>query len=141
MLTLWRPYNDLFRWNRNFDSFFGPGEGNGEGASLTPNVDIEEKEDAFFISADLPGVEEKDIELTVKEGVLTISGHREESKEEEKEGSILRERCYGTFHRSFRLGRGVDAEKIEASYKNGVLAVKLPKAEAVKPRQIPVSTN
>jgi len=141
MLTLWNPYNDLFRWNRSFDSFFGPWSGNGEGASLTPTVDVEEKEDAFLITAELPGVEEKNVQLTVEDGVLTISGHREASKEEKKEGAILRERSYGSFHRSFRLGRGVDAEKIEASYKNGVLSVTLPKAEAVKPRQIPVSTN
>lgn len=137
MLTLWKPYNDLFRYNSNLDSFFG----NGEAATLRPNVDIEESEEAFLISAEIPGVEEKNIELTVEDGVLTISGHREEEKEEKKEGAILRERCYGSFQRSFRLGRGVDAEKIEASYKNGVLSVKLPKAEAVKPRQIPVSTN
>jgi len=141
MLTLWRPYNDLFRWSRDLDAFFGAGWGNGEGASLKPTVDIEERDDRFVITADLPGVEEKKIELTVENGVLTIAAHREESKEEKKEGAILRERSYGSFRRSFQLGREVDSEKIEASYKNGVLSVALPKAETVKPRQIPVSTN
>ena len=141
MLTLWRPYNDLFRWSRDVDSFFNRGSSNGESRSLSPEVDIEESENQFLITADLPGVEEKNIELTVEDGVLTISGHREESKEEEREGAILRERSYGSFRRSFRLGRNVNSEKIEAAYKNGVLSVVLPKAEEVKPRQIPVSVN
>ena len=135
MLTLWKPYNDLLRWN----DFFSPASGNGE--VLSPRVNIEEREDAFEVSAELPGVEEKNIEVTVEEGVMTISGHRESSREEKKEGTLLRERSYGSFRRSFRLGSTVDAEKIEASYKNGVLSVKLPKAEAARPRQIPVSTN
>jgi HSP20 family protein len=141
MLTLWRPRNELLRWSPVFDSFFNTGWGNGEGVFLSPNVDIQESEDKFTITADLPGVEEKNIELTVKDGVLTIAAHREESKEEEKEGAILRERSYGSFRRSFRLGREVNSEKIEANYKNGVLSVELSKAEEVKPRQIPVSTN
>ena len=141
MLTLWRPHNELLRWSRDLDTFFNRGWNNGEGVSLSPEVDIEEAEKQFLITAALPGVEEENIDITVKDGVLTISSHREESKEEKTEGTILRERSYGSFQRSFRLGRNVNSEKIEASYKNGVLSVVLPKAEEVKPRQIPVSSN
>ena len=141
MLTMRRPQNELFRFNRELDAFFNRRWDTDERASLAPQVDIEETEEGFLITADLPGVEEKNIEITVEDGVLTMSGHREESKEEKQGGAILRERSYGSFHRSFRLGRSVNSEKIAASYKNGVLSVSLPKAEEVKPRQIPVSTN
>lgn len=141
MLTLWRPQNELFRWSRDTDSFFNRGWSNGEGGSLSPEVDIEQSEDEFLITADLPGVDEQNIDITVEDGVLTISGHREESKEAKQEGAILRERSYGSFRRSFRLGRNVNSQKIEASYKNGVLTVVLPKAEEVKPRQIAVSSS
>ena len=140
MLTLWRPHNDLFRMSRDFDSFFNRGWTNGEGRSLSPEVDIEESENQFLITADLPGVEEANIDITVKDGVLTISGHREESKEEQNEGTILRERSYGSFQRSMPVPDRVDADKINAKFEKGVLVVTMPKkAEAVSsPRKISI---
>jgi HSP20 family protein len=108
---------------------------------FAPAVDIEEKADHFLVSADLPGVSEKDIEVKVQDGVLLLSGKRESSKEQKTESGFYRERSYGSFCRSITLGEGVDAAKIEAAYKNGVLTVKLPKKEEAKPRQIPVSAS
>ena len=136
-LTRWRPMNlDPFR---DLDRFFWPSDGQVTG--YTPAVDLSEEEDHFLITADLPGMAEKDIEVKVHDGVLLLTGKREDTREQKEGGSHLRERRYGSFCRQFRLGDGVDAEKIEATYRNGVLEVRLPKREETKPRQIPVSTS
>ena len=141
MLTLWRPFSGLFDLSREIDDLFWDKPSNGNQVDYTPAVDIEEKEDKFVIHADLPGISEKDIELKVHDGVLLLSGKREAAKEEKTEKGYYKERSYGSFCRSFTLGDTVEAEKIEASYKNGVLTVSLPKKAETKPRQIPVSTN
>ncbi len=99
-----------------------------------PAVDVVESEKAYEITADLPGMDEKNIEVKVTDGVLTMKGERQEEKEEKKKDYYLQERSFGSFQRSFELPDSVDAEKIEASFKKGVLTVKLPKkAEAQKP--------
>jgi HSP20 family protein len=102
-------------------------------AITTPAVDVAENERAFEITAELPGLAEKDIELTLSNDILTIKGEKSEEKEEKKKDYYLSERRYGSFQRSFRLPEGVDADKIEAAFKNGVLTITLPKtAEAQK---------
>ena len=141
MLTQWRPFGGLCGLDRELDDLFGDKPANGDRVDFAPAVDIEEKEDHFLVSADLPGVSEKDIEVKVHDGVLLLSGKREVSKEDKTEGGYYSERKSGSFCRTFTLGDGVDAAKIEAAYRNGVLTVKLPKKEETKPRQIPVSTN
>lgn len=107
----------------DLDPFRRPG---GEGASL-PSVDVAETENAYVITADMPGMDEKDIELSLSEDVLTIKGEKKEEREEKKKDYHLVERRYGAFNRSFRLPDGVDGEKIEASCDKGVLTVTLPK--------------
>jgi HSP20 family protein len=98
-----------------------------------PAVDISEKEKDYEVTAELPGMEEKDIDVKFADGMLTIKGEKKEEKEEKKKDYYLSERRYGSFQRSFQVPEGVDAEKIEASFKNGVLTVTLPKtAEAQK---------
>jgi HSP20 family protein len=98
-----------------------------------PSVDIVEKDDAYKVSAELPGIAASDIEVKFSDGTLTIAGEKEENKEEKKKDYFLSERRYGSFKRSFRVADGVDADKIEATFKNGVLTVNLPKtAEARK---------
>ncbi len=141
MLTLWRPFGGLFGLSRELEDAFWDKPTNGDHVDYAPAVDIEEKPDHFLVSADLPGVSEKDIELKVQDGVLLLSGKRETSKEGKTEGGAYRERSCGSFCRTFTLGDGVDAANIEAAYKNGVLTVKLPKKAEIQPRQIPVSTN
>jgi HSP20 family protein len=138
MLTLWRPHHDLFRWSREFDRLFDAAPGNGDAHELSPAVDIDEEETRFVIHADLPGMDQKDIEVRVHEGTLLLAGKRESKHEEKKGSAYYRERCYGSFARRFKLGSSVDDSKIEATYENGVLTVVLPKKEEVKPRQIPV---
>ena len=141
MLTLWRPHNDLFRLNREIDAMFRPQRWQSSPASISPAVDIQEDEDGFVLTADLPGMNEDEISLEVHDGVLSLSGKREETQEEKANGHSLRERRHGEFRRSFKLGRQIDAERIEASYSKGVLTVKLPKSELAKPRQIEVTVN
>jgi HSP20 family protein len=99
-----------------------------------PAVDIAESEKAYEIMAELPGMDEKNIEVKVANGYLTIKGEKQEEKEEKKKDYYLHERQFGSFERSFEMPEGVDADKIEANFKKGVLTVTLPKKpEAQKP--------
>jgi HSP20 family protein len=98
-----------------------------------PAVDITESDKAYEITADLPGISEKDIEVKLAPGGLIIKGEKREESEEKKKDYYLHERHFGSFQRSFRVPEGVEADKIEASFKDGVLTVTLPKtAEAQK---------
>ena len=99
-----------------------------------PAVDLVESDKAYEVTAELPGMDEKNIDVKVTDGRLTIKGEKQEEKEEKKKDYYLHERRFGSFERSFELPESVDAEKIEASFKKGVLTVTLPKkAEAQKP--------
>jgi HSP20 family protein len=101
---------------------------------ITPPVDVLESEKAYEIMAEVPGMDEKNIEVKVANGTLIIKGEKHEEKEEKKKDYCLRERNFGLFERSFSIPQGVDADKIEASFKNGVLTMILPKKpEAQKP--------
>lgn len=103
-----------------------------------PAVDIKEEKDRFVILADLPGVDPKDIEVTMENGVLTLKGERTSDKEESHEGYKRVERIRGTFYRRFSLPDTADADRIEATGKNGVLEITLPKSEKGQPRKITV---
>lgn len=109
--------------------------------SFTPPVDILEKDNAFFATVDLPGLKKEDIEISLVDGVLTISGERKIEQEAATEGQGFRriERTYGTFSRSFSLPQGVDFANVEASFADGVLKLTLPKSEAAKPRKIAIA--
>jgi HSP20 family protein len=99
-----------------------------------PAVDLVEQEKAFELTAELPGLNEKNVEVKVVNGVLTIKGEKQEDKEQKNKDFHMRERRFGTFERALRIPETVDADKIEASFKKGVLTVTLPKtAEAQKP--------
>jgi len=95
--------------------------------SAVPAVDIVEKDNAYEITAELPGMDEKDIEVKITNGGLTIKGEKQEEKEEKKKDYYLHERHFGSFERSFAVPESVDADKIEAHFKKGVLTVTLPK--------------
>lgn len=96
-------------------------------AVMSPAVDVVEKEKAYELTAELPGMTDKDIEVKVANGVLTIKGEKKEEKEEKGKDYYLSERRYGSFHRAFEVPDGVDADKIEASFAKGVLTLSLPK--------------
>jgi HSP20 family protein len=109
-------------------------------AGIAPAVDVTEKDKEYEITAELPGLDEKNIEIKLANGMLTIKGEKKEEKEEKEKDYYLSERHYGSFTRSFQLPESVDTAKIEASFTKGVLTVKLPKsAEAQKnEKTIPV---
>ena len=105
-----------------------------------PAVDIKEEPNQFVILADLPGVDPKDIEITMDKGVLTIKGERVSGMEETREGYRRVERLHGTFYRRFSLPDTADADHIEARGRNGVLEIILPKHAEVQPRKISVKS-
>ena len=107
----------------------------------TPPVDILETEQELILKADVPDMTEKDIAITIENGTLTIKGERKFQKKDEKSGYHRIERGFGAFARSFTLPETVEAEKVSATYKNGVLTVALPKKEVAKPRSIEVKVS
>lgn len=127
--------------NKLFD--FSLGRWNDRPSILTevdwaPTVDIHDEKDAIMVKADIPGVNKEDIEVSVRDGVLTIRGEKKEESETKKEGAVRVERFYGSFLREIELPSAVDDAKVKATYKDGVLALVLPKKEEAKPRQIKV---
>jgi HSP20 family protein len=104
--------------------------GNGLGSGLA--VDVTESDKAYEIKADLPGLSEKNVDVKLANDVLTIKGEKQEEKEEKRKDYYLRERHFGSFERSFQIPEGIDAERVEASFKNGVLTVTLPKTPAAQ---------
>ena len=98
----------------------------------TPAVDVAEKDRTYEITAELPGMDERNIEVKVANGMLTIKGEKKEEKEEKKKDYYLSERRYGSFERRFQVPEGVETDKIEASFKKGVLTITLPKTPAAQ---------
>jgi HSP20 family protein len=107
----------------------------------SPAVDIMETEDALTVKADLPDVKIEDIDIRVENGAMTLKGFRKFEKDEKVKGYHRIERSYGEFVRSFAVPNTVEADKVAAEYKNGVLTITLPKKEAAKPRQIKVEIH
>jgi HSP20 family protein len=97
--------------------------------SHVPAVDVVEKDRAYEVTAELPGLDEKNVEVKVANGTLTIKGEKSEEKEEKRKDYYLSERRFGSFERRFQIPQGVDASKIEANFKKGVLTVTLPKTQ------------
>ena len=140
-LVRYEPWSLLNQFSKELDrSFRGRDENYSDIATSdwTPAVDIKEDDNAFHIVADIPGVDPKDIEVHMENGVLSIKGERESKKEEEKEGYKRVERSYGSFYRRFSMPESANAEKIEAKSKNGVLEITIPKQEKVQARKIKV---
>jgi len=112
-----------------------------KGQATFPKVDIAENDQAFVLQAELPGMKRYEINVSLEDGVLTVAGERKPEDEKEGKNYVHRERTYGSFKRSFRLGKEVQADTISAAYTEGVLTVTLPKVEEVKPRQIEVAIS
>jgi HSP20 family protein len=145
-IVRWDPFRDLAvlhdRMNRLFDETLSRGR-NGEPAELTgawtPSVDVFENPDKFEIVAELPGLTKDDIQLELKENVLTLRGERKFENEYKDQTCHRMERSYGQFVRSFSLPTQVEAGKVEAKFKDGILTVTVPKAAAAKPRVIEIA--
>jgi HSP20 family protein len=144
----WRPFRELEEMERRFEDILGrpflpamwrriPTMEMG----WAPAIEVLEKEDKFVVKAELPGMKEEDIDISVVGDTLTIKGERKAESEVKEEDYYCCERSYGSFSRSIALPSSVDAKKIEASYENGVLEVSLPKTPEVKPKKISVSVK
>lgn len=141
--TLQREMNDLF------DNLFGdwqtrwPGAHAQESMLAAPRVDVAETDDAVQVTAELPGMDEKDVQVTLDHDILTIKGEKKAEREEKKKNYHLVERSFGEFHRAIALPAGLDAEKVKAVFKRGVLTVNLPKLpEARSPqKKIEISSD
>lgn len=144
-LVRWDPARELDAFqsdiNRLFDSFFSRREGGGSGYGSrrwVPAMDLVETDDNLVLRADLPGMDRDDIEIEVKDGVLTVAGERKAQHEEKREGYHRVERSFGRFSRSLELPKGVEPDSVSASFERGVLEVRMPKPAARKPTRIEI---
>jgi HSP20 family protein len=147
-LTKWDPFKDLLslqdRMNRLFDESVRnvkPGDEALSSAIWSPAVDIYETDDEVVVKAELPEVNQKDIDIQIENNTLTLRGERKLNKETKKENFHRIERAYGTFSRSFTLPGTIDQEKISADYKDGILKISMPKREETRPKQIKVAIS
>src|SRR3954453_9320705 len=136
MAMLMKPEPFSREMDRVFDAFFGQTD---QARRWVPTVDLVEAEDHFVLKADLPGLAEDDVNIEVQDGALTISGERKAEHEQREKGWYRIERSFGHFSRSLTLPDGVDPDRIAASFKDGVLEVRIPKPEERKPRRIAIS--
>jgi HSP20 family protein len=144
-ITRWDPFRNLSslqeQVNRLFDSTFqGPSE-NSALTSWAPAVDIYETENELVLKADLPDINEKDLDVRVENNMLTIRGERKFEQKVKEENFLRVERAYGSFTRSFSLPNTVSTEAIKAEYKNGTLTVEMPKRAESKPKQVKVQVG
>ncbi len=143
-LQNWAPFRELDHFKRSLDEMFDHFLGNWNpmesmrGMS-SPAFESYIDNDQLVVRADLPGIDPKDVEVTVSGDVLTVRGKRERTQEEKKRDYIHREVSYGSFERSMTLPKGVDAEQIKASYKNGVLELTMPAPKELAPRKVPIA--
>ncbi|MCK6481363.1 MAG: Hsp20/alpha crystallin family protein [Planctomycetes bacterium] len=140
-LTRFDPFTGLTRWGEDLDQFFNDFWRTGasaEASLLSPAIDVAENEGALTVSAELPGLERKDIDLTVKDGVLMLRGEKRMEEESRDRKYHRIERRYGSFYRALALPDTVDADRVDAAFRNGVLTVTLPKRPESKPRNISI---
>jgi HSP20 family protein len=144
--TPWEPFPELSSFSREMDRLWGRFFREGPLARTwerewTPSLDLSETEDSFIVRAEVPGVEAKDINISLLGNVLIIKGEKKEEREDKKEDYHFVERWYGTFSRSVRFPEGVESGKSETSYNNGVLKIKLPKSEEAKKKEIKIKVE
>jgi HSP20 family protein len=144
-LVRWEPFEGLnrihSRLNHLFDESFGRSWAEPTSTKWYPAVDVLESKDSYLIRAELPGMKREDINLEVKDGTLILTGERKSDKPAEGVEYRHVERVDGKFMRSFSLPQTVKQDAIQATYKEGILEVRVPKVEEVKPRQIEISVH
>jgi HSP20 family protein len=147
VIARWDPFREFStlqdRMNRLFRESYGP-EGRDESLSTSqfaPPVDVYEDEHNVVLKVEVPGIDEKDIDVRVENNVLTVHGERKVEKEEKEENFRRIERQYGSFTRTFTLPSTVDAERIQADYDKGILKIVLPKKAEAKPKSIKVNVG
>jgi HSP20 family protein len=142
-----KPFRELETMRREmdrlWDSFFqrGPARRVEEGAEWLPSLDVSETKNDIVVKAEVPGMDAKEIDISLSGDTLTLKGEKKQEKEEKAENYHLIERSYGAFTRSIRLPVNVQSDKISASYKNGVLKITLPKSEEAKTKEIKIKVE
>ena len=147
----WRPFGSTERWepfrnlsdiqtevNRLFDTVVGRSTGSASAGRWLPAVDMRETKDDLVLTVEVPGVREKDVSVSITGDLLTIRGERRWEEESKDQKFLHVERAYGQFERMVQLPMAVQADKVKASYRDGVLQITLPKAEELKPREIKI---
>ncbi|MYH82506.1 Hsp20/alpha crystallin family protein [Candidatus Poribacteria bacterium] len=138
-LTLHRPARNPFKF---YNPFFAPlrAKTDADTYNWAPSVDISETDDTFEVRAELPGVAKDDLHVSVKENLLTLSGEKRQEHADDTQNYRRVERRYGSFQRRFTLPSEVAADAIKAEYSDGVLTLSIPKPEAAKPTEVPITT-
>src|ERR1700726_5313155 len=144
VLTRWEPFREFSTLQDRMNRLFRETQGNSQDESLTasgfaPAVDVYEDEHNVTLKIEVPGIDEKDIDIRLENNTLTVHGERKIEKEEKEENYRRVERQYGSFTRTFTLPSTVDSEKVSATYDKGVLKISLPKKAEAKPKQIKVT--
>ncbi|MGQ9510267.1 MAG: Hsp20/alpha crystallin family protein [Thermodesulfobacteriota bacterium] len=142
----WRPFRELDRIRREvdrlWDSFFEKRPARIEEVSeWFPSLDVSETDSEYIIKVEVPGIDPKDINISLMNNILTIKGEKKQEKEEKEENYHLLERSYGSFTRSIRIPSQIQNDHINASYKNGVLKIILPKTEEAKKKEIKIKVE
>ena len=147
-LSPWRPFEDFGHWltpweglfprRRFFEDLFHDFPTRGRG--FVPAVELSENDQSYTITVEIPGVNKDDVHVDLQDGMLVIHGEKKCEREEKKERGRYIERSYGSFSRSFALPGDADADRLEASFKDGVLKIVVPRSEAAKPRQIAIKS-
>jgi HSP20 family protein len=145
-IVRWDPARELdslqSEFNRLFDSFLGnSGRADLRARRWVPAMDLVETDDHLVLKADLPGMTKEDVDIEVKDNVLTVSGERKAEQEDKTDGYYRIERAFGSFSRSLTLPQGIDADAISADFTDGVLEVRIPKPEQRKPHRVAIGAS
>jgi len=144
-LTTWRPFRELDKirteMDQLWDNLFEGKPRMREFGKWFPSVDVSETKNDLIVKAELPGMDPKDIDISLNDGYLTIKGEKKQEKEEKEENYHFIERSYGSFTRSVRLPNEVQRDKIAASFKNGILKVTLPKSQEAKKKEVKIKVE
>ncbi len=145
-LVPWRPYGEISPFRKEMDDLWSRFFGETPFArrlteEWSPSVDISETEESFVIKAELPGLEAKDVNVSISGDLLIIKGEKKKEEEEKDEHHYCAERYYGSFQRTFQLPTGVHGDKIEATFDKGVLKVTLPRIEEAKKKEIEIKVK
>lgn len=144
-MTSYHPFRDVSSLQdeveRVFRQAFGERSAASSAGAFSPALDVEETEEAFTLHVELPGVNAEEVEVSLEENVLTVAGERRFYDERASEGFRRIERHFGRFHRAVRLPDRVDADRVSAAYRDGLLTITVPKAEEAKPRRIQITAG
>ena len=143
-LSNWTPFNRLATLRDEFDRLFDfswPSRDTGLLGGWSPALDVYDDKDNLVVTLEVPGMKKEEIEISLHDGMLTVSGERKDEREQTEGQAFRSERYFGKFQRSLSLPTAVNANKVKASYKDGILTIHLPKAEEAKPKQISVSAS